>query len=33
LPVARAEQPAFERVLSTALESPTSRGPPSISIA
>jgi hypothetical protein len=32
LPVARAEQPAFERVLSTALESPTSRGPPSFSI-
>src|SRR5574341_551863 len=32
LPVARVEQPAFERVLSTALESPTSRGPPSISI-
>jgi len=31
-PVARTEQPAFQRVLRTALESPTSRGPPSISI-
>jgi hypothetical protein len=32
LPVARAEQPAFQQVLSTALKSPTSRGPPSFSI-
>ena len=31
-PIARAEQPAFQPALSAALESPTSRGPPSLSI-